>query len=170
MIQKVISKIINLVIKAQELALSIGVPNILQPGLVKEMIVSEILGHELIVSKRDADACDKNNPAIKYEYLTCYEGGTGQLDRMFKEPPEKKVKSLYRITRNKRIYLAIFYKKNPLKVKTIYEIQPKVLLKEAEKQLDRSSNIISHVGFSENWAKKNGKIIYQNKEGGGLET
>lgn len=163
MIQKVISKIINLVIKAQDLALSIGIPNILQPGLVKEMIVSEILGHELIVSKRDADACDKNNPAIKYEYLTCYEGGTGQLDRMFKGPPEKRAKSLYRITRNKRIYLAIFYKKNPLKVKTIYEIKAKVLLKEAEKQLDRSNNVISHVGFSENWAEEHGKIIYQNK-------
>lgn len=59
------------------------------------------------------------------------------------------------------IYLAIFYKKNPLKVKVIYEIQPNVLLKEAERQIDRSSNIISHVGFSEDWAKLNGKVIYQ---------
>lgn len=161
--QKIISKIINLVVKAQELALSIGIPNILQPGLVKEMIISEILGHKLIVSKRDADACDKNNPAIKYEYLTCYEGGTGQLDRMFKKPSEKRTESLYRITRNKKIYLAIFCKKNSLKVKIIYEIKPKLLLKEAEKQLDRSSNVISHVGFSENWAKENGKVIYQNQ-------
>ena len=80
MIQKVISKIIKLVIKAQELALSIGIPNLLQPGLVKEMIISEALGHELITSKRDADACDRNDPSIKYEYLSCYEGGTGQLD------------------------------------------------------------------------------------------
>lgn len=164
MVQKIISKIINLVIKAQELALSIGIPNILQPGLVKEMIVSEILGHELIISKRDADACDKNNPAIKYEYLTCYEGGTGQLDRMFKEPAQKRTESLHRITRNKKIYLAIFYKKNPLKVKVIYEIKPKVLLRETKEQLDRSSNVISHVGFSENWAKQNGKIIYRDQK------
>lgn len=163
MVQKIISKIINLIIRAQELALSIGIPNILQPGLVKEMIVSEILGHKLIASKRDADACDKHNPAMKYEYLTCYEGGTGQLDRMFKKPPEKRTESLYRITRNKKIYLAIFYKKKPLKVKIIYEIEPKILLKEAGKQLDRSSNVISHVGFSEDWAKQNSKIIYQNK-------
>lgn len=161
MVQKIISKIINLVIKAQELALSIGIPNILQPGLVKEMIISEILGHKLIVSKRDADACDRNNPAVKYEYLTCYEGGTGQLDRMFKEPSKKRTESLRRITRNKKIYLAIFYKKNPLKVKIIYEIKPKVLLMETKEQLDRSSNVISHVGFSENWAKENGKIVYR---------
>jgi hypothetical protein len=34
------------------------------------------------------------------------------------------------------------------------------LLAETERQLDRSSNAISHVGFNENWAKKNGKIVY----------
>lgn len=164
MIQEIISKIIKLVRKAQELASNIGIPNILQPGIVKEMIVSEILGHELIASKRDADARDKNNPAIKFEYLACCEGGTGQIDRMFKSPPEKRAESLYRITRNKKIYIAIFYKKNPLKVKIIYEIQPNVLLKEAERQLDRSSNVISHVGFSEDWAKSNGRVTYRDKE------
>lgn len=164
MVQEIIVKIIELVIRAQDLALSIGIPNILQPGLVKEMIISEVLGHKPIFSKRDADACDRNNPLVKYEYLSCYEGGTGQLDRMFKAPADKRVESLHRITRNKMIYLAIFYKKNPLKIKIIYEIQPKVLLKEAERQLDRSSNQISHVGFSEDWAKINGRVIYQDKE------
>ena len=98
---------------------------------------------------------------MKYEYLSCYEGGTGQLDRMFKSPTDKRAESLYRITRNKMIYLAIFYKANPLKIKVIYEIQPGILLKETERQLDRSSNVISHVGFSEEWAKSNGKIVYQ---------
>ncbi len=41
--------------RAQDLASKIGIPNLLQPGLVKEMIISEILGHELITSKRDAE-------------------------------------------------------------------------------------------------------------------
>jgi len=159
--QKIISEIIRFVRKAQMLALKIGIPNILQPGLVKEMIISEILGHDLISSKRDADACDKNNPSIKYEYLSCYEGGTGQLDRMFKNPPEKRAESLYRIARNRMIYFAIFYKNNSLKIKVIYEIKPQVLLRETENQLDRSSNKISHVGFSESWAEENGKIVYQ---------
>lgn len=164
MTQEIIAKIIELVVKAQNLALSIGIPNILQPGLVKEMIISEVLGHKPIFSKRDADACNRNTPSIKYEYLSCYEGGTGQLDRMFKSPAKNRAESLHRITRNKLIYLAIFYKKNPLKIKIIYEIQPKVLLKETERQLDRSSNRISHVGFSEDWAKINGRIIYQGKK------
>ena len=159
--QKIISEIIKLVRKAQMLALRIGIPNILQPGLVKEMIISEILGHNLISSKRDADACDKNDSGIKYEYLSCYEGGTGQLDRMFKNPPEKRAESLYRITRNTMIYFAIFYKNDPLKIKVIYAIKPQVLLKETKRQLDRSGNDISHVGFSEEWSAKNGAIVYQ---------
>ena len=159
--KEIIRRIIKLVINAQELALKIGIPNILQPGLVKEMIMAETLGHELIHSKRDADACDPNDPSIKYEYLSCYEGGSGQLDRMFKEPQEEREKSLYRIWRNKKIYLAIFQKSNPLKIKVIYEIEPKVLVKETERQLDRSRNAISHVGFSENWAIDNGRVVYK---------
>lgn len=61
------------------------------------------------------------------------------------------------------IYFAVFYKDNPLKVKIIYEIKPQVLLKETETQLDRSTNVISHVGFRENWIGQNGKIVYQDK-------
>ena len=88
--KEIIRSIIKLVIQAQELADKISIPNILQPGLVKEMIIAETLGHELIHSKRDADACDPNDPSIKYEYLSCYVGGSGQLDRMFKSPQEER--------------------------------------------------------------------------------
>ncbi|MFH1004771.1 MAG: hypothetical protein V1781_04650 [Bacteroidota bacterium] len=162
--KKIIHKIIHLVIQAQKLALKIGIPNILQPGLVKEMIISETLGHELIHSKRDADACDPNDTNIKYEYLSCYVGGSGQLDRMFKEPKEEREKSLYRIWRNKKIFFAIFHKDNPLKVKIIYEIEPKVLVAETERQLDRSRNAISHIRVNESWAAENGKVVYQDKK------
>ena len=161
--EKIIHEIIILARKAQALALKIGIPNLFQPGLVKELIIAEMLGHRKIIAKRGADACDKNNSSIMYEYLSCYEGGTGQLDRMFKEPIEKRTESLHRISRNKMIYFAIFYKNNPLEVKVIYEIQPSILSKETENQLNRSSNKISHVGFSEDWAKKNGRITYQHK-------
>jgi hypothetical protein len=74
--------IVELVLKAAELARSVGISNLLQPGLVKEMIIAEILDHELIHSKRDADAHATGDPGTKYEYLSCKEGGTGQLDRI----------------------------------------------------------------------------------------
>lgn len=160
----IIRRIIKLVNQAQELALKIGIPNILQPGLVKEMIIADTLGHDLIHSKRDADAYDPKNPSIKYEYFSCYEGGTGQLDRMFKEPLEKREESLNRIWRNEKIYFAIFFKNNPLKIKVIYEIEPSVLVQETERQLGRSRNSISHVGFTERWASNNGTIVFKSED------
>ena len=129
------------------------------------MIVANKLNHKLIYSKKDADACDLINPNIKYEYLSCIEGGSGQLDRMFKEPIEKRKKSLARITRNHKIYLIVFYVHNQLEIKNIYEIEPHILLKEAERQLDNSSNAISHIGIPEKWAVNNGKKIFSAKNG-----
>ncbi len=158
--QKVYHQIIELVKKAQRLASSVGIPNILQPGLVKEMVMADVLGHKLIISKRDADACDPTNPLIKYEYLSCFEGGSGQLDRMFKEPVELHEQSLQRIRRNAKIYLAIFYKNDPLRAKVIYEIEPDVLIVETVRQIVGSRNAISHCGFSENWARAKGVVVY----------
>ena len=94
MAREIYRKIIELILRAAELARTVSIHNILQPGLVKEMIIADILGHELIITKRDADARDPNDPAILYEYLSCKEGGSGQLDRMFKAPPEKRKESL----------------------------------------------------------------------------
>lgn len=157
-------RIIDLVLEADSLARSIGIDNLLQPGLVKEMIIADILGHKLIHSKRDADAKDPKNPGIVYEYLCCKEGGTGQLDRMFKTPIDKRKESLNRIFRNNKIYLAIFYKSNQTKAKVIYELEPETVAEETERKLDRSSNNISHVGFNETWAKSNGNIVYQDNQ------
>jgi len=161
MASDVYRKIVKLMLKASELAKSIGITNLLQPGLVKEMIIADILGHELIHSKRDADAHAPGVPAEKYEYLSCKEGRTGQLDRMFKSPPAKRAESLRRITRNRKVFLAIFHAANQTRCKTIYELDPNVVLREAERQLDRSRNEISHVGFSEVWARENGGVVYQ---------
>lgn len=163
MAREIYRKIIELVLKAAKLARSIGITNLLQPGLVKEMIIADILGHELIHSKRDADAHAPNNPAEKYEYLSCKEGGSGQLDRMFKEPPAKRAESLARITRNTKVFFAVFYENNQTKCKVIYELTPDVVLQETQRQLDRSRNAISHVGFSEGWARRSGKLVYQDK-------
>ena len=166
MTRLIYQQIIALILKASELARGIGIRNLLQPGLVKEMILAEILGHALIHSKRDADAHAVTDPMEKYEYLTCTEGGTGQLDRMFKAPPEKRAESLNRITRNRKIYFAVFYLENQTKCKVIYEIDPNPVLAETIRQLDKSRNDISHVGFSEAWALKHGRVVYDSRESG----
>jgi hypothetical protein len=162
MAREVFKRIIALVSKAADLAKSVGITNILQPGLVREMIIADILGHELISSKRDADARDPIRPERKYEYLSCKEGGTGQFDRMFKSPPVKRRESLSRVNRNYKIFLAVFRADNQMQVKIIYELKPRDVANEVERQLDASRNEISHVGFSEKWARANGRIVYPN--------
>jgi len=133
MSRDVYAKIIDLMIEAARLARTVGIKNILQPGLVKEMIMAEHLGHRVILTKRDADACDKNDPSILYEYLSCKEGGSGQLDRMFKELPAKRQESLKRITRNSKVYFAVFYEQEQTLAKVIYEIRPDIVVLEAER-------------------------------------
>lgn len=158
--------IIALVLQAAKLARTVGINNLLQPGLVKEMIMADHLGHKVIITKRDADACDPNDPTVLYEYLSCKEGGTGQLDRMFKEPPDKRKESLNRIWRNRKIFFGVFFEDDQTRAKVIYEIDPPVLVKETERQLDASRNAISHVGFSEMWVRRNGKVVYQDNGDG----
>ena len=153
-------RIVNLVEEAFQLARSVGIQNLLQPGLVKEMVIADILGHEIITSKREPDARDPENPEIKYEYLTCKEGGSGQFDRMFNRPHSRREQSLDRIRRNSKIYLAVFYADNQIKVKAIYELDTNDVEAETIRQLDRSRNEISHVGFSVRWARDNGLIVY----------
>lgn len=163
MAHEIYRQIIALVLEAGKLARSIGIDNLLQPGLIKEIIIAEHLGHTLITSKRHADACHATDPTVLYEYLSCKEGGTGQLDRMFKEPPEKRAKSLARISRNAKIYFAVFYADEQTKVKVIYELLPEVVVQETERQLAASRNTISHIGFSETWVKQNGVVIYEDR-------
>ena len=155
-----IRQIINYVRKAQEIAAEHGFKNLLQPGLVKELAVADILGHEVHRTKHDADAYDPTDPSRQFEYLSCFQNGTFQLDRVFKHPPEKRIKSLERIKRNATIYCVVFDRESPLDVLAIYEIAASVMLAEAEKKLDASGNDISHIGFTIKWAQQNGKVVY----------
>ena len=154
-------KIIALVLQASHLAKNLGIANLFQPGLVKEMIIADRLGHRVLISKRHADACDPKDPSLLYEYLSCKEGGSGQLDRMFKSPPEKRASSLCRLTRNHKIFFIVFYAGDQTKIKIIYELDVLKSVEETERQLNNSRNIISHVGFSEQWAADNGRVVYR---------
>ena len=155
-----IRQIIAYIRQAQEIAAQHGFKNLLQPGLVKELVVADILGHEVHRTKHEPDAFDPANPSRKFEYLSCFEGGTFQLDRMFKSPADKRLKSLERIKRNAAIYCAVFDEGSPLDVLAIYEVPVDAMLRETEWQLDASRNEISHVGFTIKWAQQNGKVVH----------
>jgi len=155
-----VRQIIAYIRKAQEIAALHGFKNLLQPGLVKELVVADILGHEVHRTKHEPDAYDPANPSRRFEYLSCFDGGTFQLDRMFKTPPDKRAKSLERITRNAAIYCAVFEEESPLDVRVIYEVPVQAMVHEAERQLDVSRNEISHVGFTIKWAQEHGQVVY----------
>ena len=163
MVSNPYGKIIELVLQASYLAKKLGIVNLFQPGLVKEIIVADLLGHRVLTSKRHADACDPKDSSLLYEYLSCKEGGYGQLDRMFKSPLDKRAKSLHRLTRNHKIFFIVFYADNQTKIKIIYELDISKAVEETERQLSNSRNIISHVGFSEQWAADHGKVVYKEK-------
>jgi hypothetical protein len=155
-----VERIVSLIVEAQDIAKKSGYNNILQPGFIKEMIVANILGHQVHKTKHEPDAYDMQDSSVCYEYLSCFEKGSFQFDRMFKSPVDKREKSLQRITRNTKIYCAVFEKEFPLNVLEIYELEPETVAKEAERQLDLSSNDISHVGFSIKWVTNNGEKVY----------
>lgn len=158
--QEKLQEIVSLVKQAQEIASSLGYRNLFQPGLVKEMITGAALGHEVHTTKHEADAWDPDDPSKLYEYLSCWEGGTFQLDRMFKRPEEKKKRSLMRIIRNDCFFCVVFQQESPLDIKVIYKVPTEKILAETERQLAASSNDISHVGFTIKWAKNNGEEVY----------
>lgn len=83
---------------------------------------------------------------------------------MVKSPNDERQDSLDRIRRNAKIYFAVFYKANQIKVKIIYELKTDIVLAETIRKMDRSKNRISHVGFSERWAKANGRVVYSDKD------
>jgi hypothetical protein len=152
------SELIDLLKEAQRIALEKhGVPNILQPGVIKELMMAEILGHDLIPQKDSADAKDKSGNT--YEYLASIrrvnvatnKGCSFQMDRVTPN-------NLNRVTRNKAFYFGIF--KDHLEVEEIWKVEIPVVLGEVKRQLDKCKNDIAHVNFLLKWLEENGTKVF----------
>ena len=163
---KVVKNLLDKTKKLAEEWEKVGV-NLFQPGAIKEVMAAQILGHAWISSKHDADACDVDDPSVKYEYLSGSITGAGQIDRVFKDDQEdeiqhrKHVKSMERIERNDRFYLMYTNPENPIDILRIYDVPTSVIKEEVEKQLANSGNNISHVSFKEKFAKENGTLVWE---------
>jgi hypothetical protein len=143
-------------------ALASGFKNIFQPGLVKELLLAQTLGHTILPKKHGPDAVTADGKIC--EYLSCKEGGAGQMDRMFKAPIEKRTRSLDRIARNDLIILAIYDKDDPLKLLRVYDLGKDAVLREAERQLDRWPSEIAHIAFNEKFALNQGTKLWDSQE------
>ena len=130
--------------------------DLLTPGFIKEWIVSEILGHDCHKTKHGADAYSKDGKE-QYEYLTCKEGGSFQLDRIHKD-------NLHRITRNNKIFFAMFDSENGLECKKIWSCEPNIFLEEVKVKISKSRKESSkHVSFTDSWVKKNCQEVWSSQ-------
>lgn len=156
------SEIMEKLLDVQELAeKSFGITNILQPGIIKELIMAEILGHKLVPQKDLPDA--KDNEGNFYEYLASINrintktnrGCSFQMDRVTSN-------NLTRVTRNKAFYFGIF--RTHLEIDQIWSVDIPNVLNEVQRQLANCKNDIAHVNFLLKWLKSNGKLVYSNQK------
>lgn len=129
--------------------------DLLTPGFLKEVIIGGHLGHYVHRTKHGPDAYNNKNKTESFEYLSCKEGGTFQLDRIDES-------NLERIERNDMFYFAQFYKEDSLKVKQIYKVETKTVLAEAKKKINKMSQSSRHIGFPITWVANNGKLVFSN--------
>jgi hypothetical protein len=155
-------ELFELLKKAQKIALiKHGVTNILQPGVIKELMMAEILGHDLIPQKDSADARDKDGNF--YEYLASIrrvnvktnKGCSFQMDRVTPN-------NLTRVTRNSAFFFGIF--RDHLEVEAIWRLETSVVFEEVRRQLNSCKNEIAHVNFLLKWLEKNGIQVFEKNE------
>lgn len=127
--------------------------DLLTPGFIKEWMVSKILGHACHKTKHGPDATSIDGTE-HYEYLSCKEGGSFQLDRIHED-------NLHRIERNNAFYFAQFNKENGLKCQKIWKGGTPVVLAEAIQKIWRMSESSKHIGFSEEWVSTNCELVYE---------
>lgn len=147
------AKLLDFINSAQKLGMDIGIKNILQPGIVRELLIANILNHEVIPQKADADAKDKEGNL--YEYLSSLNKSNNfQIDRITEN-------NLHRIERNKSIICAFF--DSPLEITEMFEVDARLVLQEVKRQISASKNSISHVNLPGNWIRKNGTKVFSIK-------
>ena len=151
------SEIMDLLKRTQDIAeRKYGITNILQPGVIKELIMAEILDHGLVPQKDLPDAQDSEG---FYEYLASIrrvnvktnKGCSFQMDRVTST-------NLTRVTRNAAFYFGIF--KTHLEIEQIWRVEIPTVLTEVQRQLNNCKNEIAHVNFLLKWLHANGALVY----------
>ena len=144
--------------------------NPMAPGFLKEVIMANLLGHKVALTKHLCDAYDEDGK--EQEYLTCMEDGVNKegkklprafaIDGVFSSPYEDKEGSLERIRRNKKIYYGIF-KEGVLECVEMWIGCPKDLEKFVDENVTRrginGKNREHTVNISKKWVRENCKRI-----------
>lgn len=126
--------------------------DLLTPGFLKEWMISEILGHQCHKTKHGPDATSQDGSEV-YEYLTCKDGGSFQLDRIHKG-------NLHRVERNDAIYFALFDKQDGLECQKIWRCDTETFLTEVVRKLQTMSESSRHISIGKTWVEDNSTVVY----------
>tara|TARA_B100000683_G_C12393896_1_gene516707 strand:- start:198 stop:668 length:471 start_codon:yes stop_codon:yes gene_type:complete len=127
--------------------------DLLTPGFLKEVIIGSHLGHYVHRTKHGPDAYSNEEKNECYEYLSCKDGGSFQIDRIDET-------NLYRISRNDAFFFALFSREDSLKLKKIYRVETKDVLEEAKRKISKMKSSSKHLGFGMKWTRENGRLVW----------
>ena len=162
-------RLVSRIDEANLIAQKFGI-NISQPGLIKEIVMAQKLGHSVVSAKHLPDACDPKTGDY-FEYLSCQNkpglrdsGKNFAIDCMFSRPETDLERSLKRITRNRTFYCGVF---RGTLLEEIYEVPTQTFLDYTTANLNRrdkggtSKNREHTVNYSLKWVKEVGTKIYE---------
>ena len=163
------TKLISRIDEANLIAQKLGI-NISQPGLIKEIVMAQKLGHLVVSDKHLPDAHDPETGDY-FEYLSCQNkpglrdsSKNFAIDCMFSRPEEDMARSMKRITRNKTFYCGVF---RGTLLEEIYEVPTQMFLDYTTANLNRrdregtSKNREHTVNYSLKWVKEVGTKVYE---------
>jgi len=135
--------------KAQEIAVTdFGVGDITLKGRIREILIAEKLGHEIIVGSKDADARDKSGAV--FEYLTS-KSGKFQVTHLTEE-------NMYRITRNDAIICANF--NSPIEIDSIWRVNVADYMARMEGRRPWPENKQNNFTIPIRWVESVGKQLH----------
>jgi hypothetical protein len=153
-----VSRLRSSIHELQEAGAELGYKNILQPGLIKEILIADTLGHRSLPSKQGANASAGED---LFEYVTCAgNNGTFQWAVMYADPPEKKERSLDRIRRIAAVFCAVFDEDNPVGLIRIFRVATSDVLSEVSRQLDRGKSPTT-VHLRMGWVREFGRLVWE---------
>ena len=148
--------------EAHRLAALEGIKDVLRPGFLKELIVSDALGHRPCKSWRDGpgDAYDPKNPMLRFEYFCAPEGKRFQAGPVRRSDWNAKKAAYLRFEKATAVYLAVFDLREPLTLLRIYLVEMDAFRAEVNRQVVESKSAVVNASFSERWAATTGRKVF----------
>jgi hypothetical protein len=147
----------------------LGIRNIYRPGLARELVIAQALGHEVLAEGGGADA--KDSEGNLYEYLHAKDqvsrnkgkDWSGKKDPMafsqFSQTGMTKKNYKGRITRNKSYIFAIFY--GHLTLVEAIEVSSEKVLSYAQNTYIPTTTKPTALSIDLQWVREEGKTIYK---------